>query len=114
VDRGAVCARLKAFQAWLAKRWPGCPVHLEVPIEADGPNATRIRGSVDLLVDAPDGWILLDHKSNPGGSAQDEDLVAEHGPQLESYAHALLAATGKPVSQRWLYLQVAARAVRIV
>lgn len=113
VDNAAVCAQVEAFQAWLAKRWPGCPVHVEVPIEADGPNGTRIRGRIDLLVDAPDGWILLDHKSNPGGAARDEDLVAEHGPQLESYSHALLAATGKPVSQRWLYLPVAARAVRL-
>lgn len=113
VDKHAVCAQAEAFQAWLAERWPGCPVYVEVPIEADGPNGTRIRGRIDLLVEVPDGWILLDHKSNPGGSARDEDLVAEHGSQLESYAHALLSATGKPVSQRWLYMPVAARAVRL-
>lgn len=113
VDKDAVCAQVTAFQTWLAKRWPGCPVHVEVPIEAAGPNGTRIRGRIDLLVDAPEGWILLDHKSNPGGAARDEDLVAEHGPQLDSYGHALLAATGKPVTQRWLYLPVAARALRL-
>jgi ATP-dependent helicase/nuclease subunit A len=39
--------------------------------------------------------------------------VDEHGPQLESYGHALLSATGTPVSQRWLYLPVAARAIRL-
>lgn len=113
VDKDAVCAQVAAFQAWLTKRWPGCPVHVEVPIEADGPNGTRIRGRIDLLVDAPDGWILLDHKSNPGGTSRDEDLAAEHGAQLESYGHALVAATGKRVSQRWLYLPVAARSVRL-
>lgn len=113
VDKDAVCAQVAAFQAWLAKRWPGCPVHVEVPIEADGPNGTRIRGRIDLLVEAPDGWILLDHKSNPGGAGRDEDLAAQHGPQLESYGHAFLAATGTPVSQAWLYLPVAARAVRL-
>ena len=113
VDKDAVCAQVAAFQAWIAKRWPGCPVYVEVPIEADGPSGTRIRGRIDLLVEAQDGWVLLDHKSNPGGAARDEDLVAEHGPQLQSYGHALLSATGKPVSQRWLYLPVAARAVRL-
>lgn len=113
VDKDAVCAQVAAFQAWLTKRWPGCPVHVEVPIEADGPNGTRIRGRIDLLVDTPGGWILMDHKSNPGGTARDEDLAAEHGPQLESYGHALIAATGKSVSQQWLYLPVAARAVRL-
>ena len=64
-------------------------------------------------MEAPDGWILVDHQSNPGGATRDEDLVAAHGPQLESYGHALLSATGKPVSQRWLYMPVAARAVRL-
>ncbi len=113
VDKEAVCAQARAFQAWVAKRWPDCPVYVEVPIEANGPNGTRIRGRIDLLVELPDSWILMDHKSNPGGSARDEDLVAEHGPQLKSYGHALLNATGKPVSERWLYMPVAARAVRL-
>lgn len=113
VDTAAVSAQITAFLEWIANRWPGCPVYVEVPIEADGPNGTRIRGRIDLLVQAQDGWVLVDHKSNPGGAARDEDLVAEHGPQLESYGHALLSATGKPVSQRWLYLPVAARAVRL-
>jgi ATP-dependent helicase/nuclease subunit A len=113
VDKDAVCTQTSAFQAWVAKRWPDCPIYVEVPIEANGPNGTRIRGCIDLLVELPDSWILMDHKSNPGGSARDEDLVAEHGPQLESYSHALLNATGKPVSERWLYMPVAARAVRL-
>lgn len=113
VDKDAVCTQTSAFQAWIAKRWPDCPVYVEVPIEADGPNGTRIRGRIDLLVELPDGWILVDHKSNPVGPARDDDLIALHGPQLESYAHALLSATGKPVSQRWLYFPVAARAVRL-
>jgi ATP-dependent exoDNAse (exonuclease V) beta subunit len=113
VDKDAVCTQTSAFQAWVAKRWPDCPVYVEVPIEANGPNGTRIRGRIDLLVELPDSWILMDHKSNPGGSARDEDLVAEHGPQLESYSHAVLNTTGKPVSERWLYMPVAARAVRL-
>lgn len=113
VDKDAVCAQVEAFLVWIAKRWPGCPVHVEVPIEAAGPNGTRIRGRIDLLVEEPNGWVLLDHKANPGGAARDEDLVAKHGPQIESYGYALLSATGKPVSQRWLYLPVAARAVRL-
>ncbi|PYG78460.1 MULTISPECIES: exodeoxyribonuclease V subunit beta [unclassified Pseudomonas] len=113
VDKDAVYTQTSAFQAWIAKRWPDCPVYVEVPIEADGPNGTRIRGRIDLLVELPDGWILVDHKSNPAGSTRDDDLAALHGPQLESYGHALLSATGKPVSQGWLYLPVAARAVRL-
>ncbi len=113
VDKGAACAQVTSFQEWLVKRWPRCAVYVEVPVEADGPNGTRIRGRVDLLVDTPEGWVLLDHKSSPGGAAKDDDLLADYGPQLLSYEHALLCATGKPVVQKWLYLPVAARAVRL-
>ena len=112
VDRAAVIAQLTCFQEWLHKRWPGSPVLVEVPIETDGPDGTRVRGRIDLLVETPRGWVLVDHKANPGGSDRDDDLAQAHGPQLASYAGALLAATGKPVVERWLYLPVAARAVR--
>ena len=113
VDTRAVCVQIASFQEWLSKRWPGCPVHVEAPVETNGPNGTHIRGRLDLLVETPDGWILIDHKSNPGGAAKDEDLVTEYGPQLMCYEHAIFSATGKPVLQKWLYLPVAARAVRV-
>lgn len=113
VDARAVCAQIASFQEWLNKRWPGHPVYVEVPVESAGPNGTRIRGQLDLIVEMPEGWVLIDHKSNPGGATRDDDLVAEYGPQLLSYEHALLGATGKPVLQKWLYLPVAARTVRV-
>lgn len=113
VDREAVIAQLTCFQEWLHKRWPGSPILVEVPIETDGPDGTRIRGRIDLLVETPPGWVLLDHKANPGGADRDDDLANAHGPQLASYAAALFAATGKPVVEAWLYLPVAARAVRM-
>lgn len=113
VDKAAVVAQLTAFQAWLSSRWPDCDVLVEVPIETDGPEGTRLRGRIDLLVDTPSGWVLLDHKANPRGANRDKDLVQEHGPQLASYANALLTATARPVVEQWLYLPVAARAVRL-
>lgn len=113
VDARAVCAQIASFQEWLNKRWPGHPVYVEVPVESAGPNGTRIRGQLDLIVEMPEGWVLIDHKSNPGGATRDDDLVAEYGPQLLSYEHALLGATGKSVLQKWLYLPVAARTIRI-
>lgn len=113
VDTTAVIAQLQAFNGWIEQRWSACPVLVEVPVETDGPEGTRIRGRIDLLVDTPAGWTLLDHKSNPGGSERDEDLAAEHGPQLLSYSRALESATGKAVAESWLYLPIGARAVRL-
>ncbi|KWT98205.1 MULTISPECIES: UvrD-helicase domain-containing protein [unclassified Variovorax] len=113
VDTGAVVGQVDSFLAWIAKRWPGCPVHVEVPIEVDREDGTRLRGRIDFLVDTPAGWVLIDHKSNPRGATHDEELVREHGPQLASYADALVRATGRPVTEQWLFLPVAARALRV-
>lgn len=113
VDVAAVAAQVNAFREWHGKRWLGCPVLVEVPVESDGPEGTRIRGRIDLLVDTPGGWILLDHKANPGGADRDVDLAQVHGPQLTSYAYALHRATGKPVLEQWLYLPVAARVIKL-
>lgn len=113
VDNAAVVAQLIAFRAWCDERWPGCPTFVEVPIEASRSDGTRIRGRIDLLVQSPKGWILLDHKSNPSGSERNEQLVLEHGPQLAAYAEALSTATGIAVVEQWLYLPVAARALRL-
>lgn len=113
VDNAAVVTQLIAFRAWCDERWPGCPTFVEVPIEANRSDGTCIRGRIDLLVQSPKGWILLDHKSNPGGSERNEQLVLEHGPQLAAYAEALSTATGISVVEQWLYLPVAARALRL-
>lgn len=113
VDNAAVVAQLNAFRAWCHGRWPGCPTFVEVPIEANRPDGTRIRGRIDLLVQSPKGWVLVDHKSNPGGSDRNEELAFDYGPQLAAYAEALSTATGEPVVEQWLYLPVGARALRV-
>lgn len=113
VTQAAVEAQLKAFSDWCQQRWPGCPRLVEVPLEANRPDGTRMRSRIDMLIQTPQGWVLIDHKSNPGGSARDDALAQEHGPQLAAYAQALHAATGLPVLEQWLYLPVGARLLRL-
>lgn len=108
LDKKAVASQVEALLTWVVKRWPDRPVHIEVPIEADRPDSSRLRGRIDFLIDAEDGWILLDHKSNPGGTSRDADIA-----KLASYAEALTRATRRPVKEQWLYLPVGARAVRV-
>jgi ATP-dependent exoDNAse (exonuclease V) beta subunit len=66
-----------------------------------------------MLLDTPDGWVLIDHKSNPGGTRHDDALAREHGPQLSAYAHAIEQCTGRAVKERWLYLPVSGRALQL-
>jgi ATP-dependent exoDNAse (exonuclease V) beta subunit len=113
VDTAEVLEQLQAFEAWCQQQWPGAARLAEVPIEAPGPQGTRIHGRIDYLLRTPQGWVLIDHKANPRGSAGDDALARTYGPQLSTYAQAILAATGVPVLQAWLYQPVAGRAVRL-
>lgn len=113
VDKTAVIAQLQTFFEWLQQRWPGSTIRVEVPVEANRPDGARLRGRIDMLLDTPDGWVLLDHKSNPGGTRHDDALAREHGPQLSAYAQAIEQCTGTPVKEHWLYLPISGRALQL-
>jgi len=55
-----------------------------------------------------DGWILIDHKSNPGGSDRWESVANENAGQLAAYRNAVEQASGEKVLESWLFLPVAA------
>ncbi len=113
VDAVAVTSQIKAFLAWLQTRWPSSALHVEVPVESSRGDGSYLRGRMDLLVETNDGWILVDHKSNPGGSFRDTALVQQYGPQLKAYADAIYATTGRSVLEKWIYFPVAGRVTRV-
>lgn len=108
-----LCAQVIANVAWVQARWPGCKAFPELPIESVLANGQILNGRIDLLVDAGDHWVLIDHKSNPGGASRRDELAQTYGGQLLAYADAIVAASGKPVRELWLTLPVSASAIRI-
>lgn len=72
-----------------------------------------MQGRIDLLLEVPDGWVVLDHKANPASRDKWKDVASEHSGQLAIYADALVRATGRSVTETWLVLPVAAGAVQI-
>jgi ATP-dependent helicase/nuclease subunit A len=85
----------------------------EVPIEACLPNGEVVKGQVDLLLDVPAGWILIDHKANPRGGDAWEEVARRYSGQLKLYKDAICAATSRPVAEVWLYFPVAAGAISL-
>jgi hypothetical protein len=70
-------------------------VHVAVPIEA----GRTLEGYVDLLYRGPDGLVVIDYKTGPGGLDVDLDpLVDGYRLQGAAYALAVAAATGEPVA----------------
>jgi ATP-dependent helicase/nuclease subunit A len=117
LDAQGVVSRIEAFRAWRESKWPGCRVRVEVPIEADGPQGTRIRGSIDLLIDTPDGWVLIDHKASWGEGVAGQDLgtgLAQiYGPQLALYGYSLWDTSSRPTTSFWLHLPLLGKLIRL-
>ncbi|MDP1740964.1 exodeoxyribonuclease V subunit beta [Polaromonas sp.] len=113
ISPAAVQKQITAFTAWWRARWPDATPEVEVPVEARMEDGSIIRGQIDLLLKVGAGRVLIDHKSDPRGAGVDDRLARAHGGQLEAYAYAVQLATKEQVTERWLFLPVSAKAVRI-
>ena len=82
-------------------------------MEARRPDGSIVRGQIDFVLQVSDGRIIVDHKADPRAVGDGDRLANTHGGQLEAYEDAVRAATGDPVLGSWLFLPVAAKAVRI-
>lgn len=113
VDPDAVLSQANALLKWVRTKWPGARLFVEVPVEVALKSGRVVRGQIDLLVEADDGWVLIDHKADPRSTGGDDRLATAHGSQLDVYAEALVEATGRQVVERWLFLPVAGQAARV-
>ncbi len=70
-------------------------------------------GWIDLLVDTPQGYVIVDHKSFLGDKPQRKKKAVEYQPQLALYAEAVGKASGRPVLATWIHLPLSGRVMRI-
>lgn len=113
VSAETLTAQVAAVVKWVGTRWPSARPLPEWPIEAILSSDQVLTGRIDLLLDDGGQWILIDHKSNPGGRGSWPDLANEYGGQLLAYQGAIEQISGKRVSEMWLVLPVAGGAIRI-
>ncbi|WP_448208295.1 UvrD-helicase domain-containing protein [Azospirillum sp. sgz302134] len=89
----------------LARLWPGSGWRTEVPVHGRV-GLQRVNGRIDLLVDAADGLVILDHKAFPGPFDQWTARALAHAPQLALYRRMVEAATGRPVHGCFIHMPV--------
>jgi ATP-dependent exoDNAse (exonuclease V) beta subunit len=95
-----------ALQAWVAHNWPAAVWHRELPILHRLPSGSTVRGTCDLALETTAGWVIIDHKSFPGTTADAVTRAQAHAPQLAAYAAAIRAATSQPIHSYWIHLPV--------
>ena len=81
--------------------------------DSGGTGEILLQGVIDCWLEEEDGLTLLDYKTDRV-TKESQQLRAEHyAPQLEAYAYALEAITGRPVVEKLIYFFATGEAVAL-
>jgi len=107
-DRDRLAENLQGLFSWIKSRWPGARLFAESPLTAPLTDGRLLEGRIDLLIDTPQGLVLIDHKLGK------TETPREWLPQIEAYARGLAIATGKRPLEAWINLPERGELVRIM
>ena len=113
ISGAGVLRQVKALHDWIQARWPNASISAEYPVQSILESGQVLSGRLDLLLQTADGWVLIDHKSTQLAPDHWDQLASEYGAQMGAYAKAIEKASGRPVLEGWLFLPVAAGALRL-
>jgi hypothetical protein len=105
-----------ALRVFLDARYPGAVWRREWPVRArltDRGQPRLLQGEVDLFLELPDGFVLVDHKSFPGNDRERDARVVAHAAQLGLYAFVLERALAKPLLAAFIHLPVRGEIVEV-
>jgi ATP-dependent exoDNAse (exonuclease V) beta subunit len=102
-------ARLDRF---LTVRYPGSRRLSEWPLVFRNELGQVISGWVDLLLETPDGYIVIDHKSYPGPDPVEH--AKTYAAQLQAYTTGLKQATGRPVLATLIHYPIQGLVVEVL
>lgn len=95
IDSSLLLAAGERFESYLDAEFPGWGRLREAAI-GWRPDNQVMEGWIDLLLEGPDGFVLVDHKTYPGNDPEGH-VREKYLGQMAAYRDAVLAATGKPV-----------------
>lgn len=107
-----VVAAVDRFLAELNRRFAPRALRVETPFSYRNAAGQRVSGIMDLLLDTTDGWVLVDHKSFPGGTSQWAAKALTFSGQLALYVEAM-RQLGLPLAGVWLHFPVGGGWVRL-
>jgi ATP-dependent helicase/nuclease subunit A len=86
VEAEALVKAGKRFEAWVQQHMPGATWHAEVPVTGPRPEGGQWIGAIDLLLETPDGLVVVDHKSADYAPEGWGEKALEHSGQIAAYA----------------------------
>lgn len=113
LDATALVEMRNRLLSWIETTYSTATRYVEWPVTCFIKQGSFMDGRIDLLLDTPDGWVIIDHKFFPGNRAQLEQRAAEYAGQLTAYSAALTAATGRPVVSSWIHFSMVGLMVEV-
>lgn len=111
VDPALLVTSGDRFEAYLDTTFPQWARHREAAI-GWRPDHQVMEGWIDLLLEGPDGFVLVDHKTYPGNDPESH-VREKYLGQMAAYRNAVLAATGKPVLRTLIHFPALGRVYEI-
>ena len=101
--------RLATF---IDRSYEGYKAYREWPISMRNEEGQIVQGWIDLLLDTPAGYVIIDHKDYPGKDVLDR--MKKYVPQLRTYKEIVEKATGRPVIDMLLHLPISGLILRLL
>ncbi|HEX3766271.1 MAG TPA: UvrD-helicase domain-containing protein [Kofleriaceae bacterium] len=112
-DASALVTIASRLWRWAGERFPGAAIHREWPVTHRKATGTTVVGTVDVVIAADDGFVVVDHKTFPGRSEDAADRALGYSGQLAAYAAAIEAATEKRVLSTWIHFPIRGQLVEV-
>ena len=103
-----------ALLDWIESNYPKAKVHTELPFSLNLDNGSLRQGEIDLAIETDNGWVIIDHKSNPQPLDKWPDIAVEHSGQLKAYKDAVEELSNKPVLKTLIHFSVSSGLVELV
>jgi ATP-dependent exoDNAse (exonuclease V) beta subunit len=97
----------------LGERFDALRYYCECPIQYRSREGQLIQGWADLLLETPDGFVLIDHKTSPQPAESWCDIAPNYSGQLAAYAEGVRRATDRPITSCWIHFAVGGGLVEV-
>jgi ATP-dependent helicase/nuclease subunit A len=89
-------------------------VPFEILLQREKDLPVLVRGSIDLVFEEVDGWVIVDYKTDSLPAGTPGVLVDKYAPQVRLYAESWERMTGEKVKEMGLYFSRANLFARVV
>ena len=106
-------ATARTFITWAKETFAPTSWHVEYPMTHVLDTGQVVQGSIDVLLETEDGWVIIDHKATQKPRSAWHDVAVSYSGQLAMYKEAVETISGRPVTGTWIHLPLSACAVSI-